>query len=84
MTTKDESAIDREDIRLSTHDGHPSLKIGDAEIMLRTEFEGAPAQSVEKDHYNQWPFFVLDFDEDYFGGLLDITPEYIPPEETDE
>lgn len=76
-----QAEIQREEIRISTHDGHPSLKIGDVELMLRTHFEGAPPESTDKDYFDQWPFFVLDFDEEYFGGLLEITPEYIQPQE---
>lgn len=75
--------IDREDVRLSTHDGHPALEIGDAKVMFRTEFEGAPPQDTQQDYIDEWPFFVLDFDEGYFGGLLEITPEFIPAEESD-
>lgn len=77
------SGIDREDIRVRTRDGHPALEIGDAELVLRTTFEGAPAESVEVDHYDQWPFFVLDFDEEYFDGLLEIAPEFVPTEDGD-
>ena len=76
-----EERIKREDIRVSTHDGHPSLRIGDAEIVLKTHFEGAPAESAETDHYDEWPFFVLDFDQEYFDGLLEIAPEYIRPDD---
>lgn len=83
MSDRHAKAISREDVRLTTHEGHPALEIGDATVMLRTEFEGAPPQDTEKDYLDEWPFFVLDFDEQYFGGLLEITPEYIPPEERD-
>jgi hypothetical protein len=78
-----ETAIEREDIRVTTHDGHPALQVGDATVMLRTQFEGAPPEATEKDHYDEWPFFVLDFDEDYFDGLLEMTPEFVLSEETE-
>jgi hypothetical protein len=76
------SGVEREDIRLIRHEGHPALEIGDAVVMLRTEFEGQPPLETDKDYYNDWPFFVLNFDEEYFGGLLEITPEFIPADES--
>lgn len=85
MTNSDQHNVEiaREDIHLTTHDGHPALEVGDATVMLRTEFEGRPPLETEQDYYDDWPFFVLDFDEEYFGGLLEITPECIPQEESD-
>ena len=68
--------VEREDIRLITHDGHPAIEIGDAMVLLRTEFEGAPAREAEVSQYEGHPFAALDFDEEYFGGLLEITPEF--------
>lgn len=67
--------VDREDIAVVVDDGEPALKVGDALIHLETRFEGAPPEHVEKDHYDG-PFFLLDFDEEYFDGYLEITPAY--------
>lgn len=72
-------AIQREDIRLRTRGDQPVLEIGEVEIVLRTHFEGAPPEEVDIDHHGDGAYYVMDFDEEYFGGLLEIAPEYIPP-----
>lgn len=75
--------IQREGVQVTTRDGHPSLEIGNAEVMLRTHFEGAPPESTELEWMDQNVWFCLNFDEEYFGGLLEITPEYVPADERD-
>lgn len=67
--------IEREDIAVVVDDGEPALKVGDALVHLETRFEGTPPEHVEKDHYDG-PFFLLDFDEEYFDGYLEIAPTY--------
>lgn len=72
---EDADTVHHEDISVRTRDGQPALEIGDATIILRTTFEGAPPETAEVDHY-EGPFWVLDFDEEYFDGLLEIEPRY--------